>query len=150
MIPILLFVLTGVVTARFIEKKRYHVALVCHTVAFAVLLLYVVLLPGSPLGETVASSVFGAQNAAELRAWLYGAAQSDTATVIVSMIALFSLLQTFTFAFVAANKISSLVKKRSPRPDFASSLEKLNGRPVRYSGSAAKARRYITLCSFLC
>lgn len=150
MIPILLFVLTGVVTARFIEKKRFHVALVCHTVAFAVLLLYVLLLPGSPLGETVASRVFGAENAAELRAWLYGEAESDTAALILSMITLFLLLQTFAFALAAASKISSLVKKRSARPDLAASLLKRNGRPVQYCEKPAKRRRYITLCSFLC
>lgn len=146
---LLIFMLTGVVTARFIEKKRYHVALVCHAVVFTVLLLYLSFIPSFGSGTAAWSHVIGRDLTLQISRTLYGTGINGGAvTVIVAMLELFTLLQSVALAAAAARKLTLLLGKHAPAPELSSAGASRSG--GNYSSRIFAERRYITLCRCIC
>lgn len=146
---LLVFMLTGVVTARFIEKKRYHVALVCHAVVFTILLLYLSFIPSFGFGAAAWSHVLGEDLAKQISHTLYDPGiNGGTVTFIVAMLELFTVLQSVALAAAAARKLTLILGKHAPAPEF-SSIGAAHSAD-NYSSCLLAKRRYITLCRCIC
>lgn len=148
---VILFMFTGAVAARYLQKKNYRVALACHSVAFTVALVYISFMPGLSAGNWLWSRVLGAQNAKEVSDLLYGVSAGGTAAVaVICALASLTALQTAFLAFSAAQRLGAIVLKLAKEHTAASSaaVSRCAIAPGRPRLSAEK--RYVTLCSWLC
>ena len=148
---VILFMFTGAVAARYLQKKNYRVALACHSVAFTVALVYISFMPGLSAGSWLWSRVLGAQNAKEVSDLLYGVSAGGTAAVaVICALASLTALQTAFLAFSAAQRLGAIVLKLAKSHETASAAGTARRAPAPDRGFVFAERRYITLCALLC
>lgn len=143
------FVLTGVIMARFIEKRRYRVAQVCHSVAFVILLLYYSFYPGFA-GGALWARVLGEDNVSLVRSVLFETGLGGSVMCVLLPLDIAVTLQSAAVLAAAARAVAS--HAAHPLCASASSKAFLRGSAalVHRTCPAAEPKRFLTLCRCNC
>ena len=150
MAVMLIFVITGVVAAVFIEKKHFYVALVCHAVLFTVMLVLLSFMPDFEPGLNFWSRLLG-KDASPVSAAIYGTGDTDHAVIFVLiMLELLLILQTAAVSFAVAHGIRELANRLHRSPDYSLLLAKRRAVQTVSPKIRPAERRYLTLCRCLC
>ncbi len=146
----IIFLLTAVFMARVLEKKRYHLALICHAIGFAILLLYMSFLPGVPTGA-LWERALGAYNAHQVETILFNSASGSGSVIsVIILLESFTLLQTIPFAIAAVRKLTDMANKLKLLTSFAVTLDRSARKDDQDNECLIAERRYITFCRCNC